>query len=59
MLQDVEAGRPIELDALVSAVREIGQAVAVPTPFTDALLGLTRVFARVRGLYPLIREERP
>jgi 2-dehydropantoate 2-reductase len=52
MLQDVEAGRPVELDALVGAVREIGQAVAVPTPFTDALLGLTRVFARGRGLYP-------
>jgi 2-dehydropantoate 2-reductase len=52
MLQDVEAHRPIELDALVGAVAEIGRAVAVPTPNIDALLGLTRVFARQRGLYP-------
>ncbi|WP_353193813.1 2-dehydropantoate 2-reductase [Pandoraea pnomenusa] len=52
MLQDVEARRPIELDALVSAVREIGQRVNVPTPNIDALLGLTRLFGRVHGLYP-------
>ncbi|HEY2793348.1 MAG TPA: 2-dehydropantoate 2-reductase [Micromonosporaceae bacterium] len=52
MLQDTEAGRPIELDALVSAVREIGEHVAVATPSIDTLLGLTRLAARVRGLYP-------
>lgn len=52
MLQDADAGRSIELDALVTAVRELAQAVDVPTPFTDALLGLTRVAARARGLYP-------
>ncbi|WP_256077561.1 2-dehydropantoate 2-reductase [Massilia sp. YIM B04103] len=52
MLQDVEAGRPIELDGLVTVVREIGQRVGVATPNIDALLGLTRLFARVRGLYP-------
>jgi 2-dehydropantoate 2-reductase len=56
MLQDVEAGRAIELDAIVSAVKEIGArltAPSVPTPHIDALLGLARLFARVRGLYPL------
>jgi 2-dehydropantoate 2-reductase len=52
MLQDVEAHRPIELDALVGSVQEIGAAVGVETPFVDALLGLTRLFARTRGLYP-------
>ncbi|VVE21286.1 2-dehydropantoate 2-reductase [Pandoraea eparura] len=52
MLQDVEAHRPIELDALVSVVREIGQRVSVATPNIDALLGLTRLFGRVHGLYP-------
>jgi 2-dehydropantoate 2-reductase len=52
MLQDVDQGRAIELDALVAAVREIGEAVGLPTPDTDALMGLTRLFARVRGLYP-------
>jgi 2-dehydropantoate 2-reductase len=52
MLQDTEAGRPIELDALVTAVQEIGERVGVPTPALDTLLGLTRLGARVRGLYP-------
>jgi len=51
MLQDVEAGKPVELDALVTVVRELGQLTQVPTPFTDALLGLSRLHARVRGLY--------
>ena len=52
MLQDVQAGKPVELDALVSAVRELGQMTGVETPFTDALLGLSRLHARVLGLYP-------
>jgi 2-dehydropantoate 2-reductase len=50
MLQDAEAGRGLELDALVGAVREIGAVVGVPTPAVDALLGLTRLAAQVRGL---------
>ena len=52
MLQDVEAGRAVELNALVASVREIGQQVQVPTPSMDALLGLARLHAQVRGLYP-------
>ena len=52
MLQDVEAGKAVELDALVTAVRELGLLTDVPTPFTDALLGLARLQARVQGLYP-------
>ena len=51
MLQDVQAGKGIELDALVTAVRELGAVTGVATPFTDALLGLTRVFAKQRGIY--------
>jgi len=51
MLQDVEAGRAIELDALVGAVREIAGRVGVATPSIDALFGLTRLFGRVHGLY--------
>ena len=51
MLQDVEAGKPVEIDALVTAVREMGEMTGVPTPFTNALLGLSRLHARVRGLY--------
>jgi 2-dehydropantoate 2-reductase len=51
MLQDVEAGKPVELDALVTVVKELGQLTRVPTPFIDALLGLARLHAKVRGLY--------
>ena len=55
MLQDVEAGRTIELDALVGAVHEIGQRLGMATSNVDALLGLTRLFGRVHGLYPEAR----
>ena len=51
MLQDVEAGKAVELDALVTVVKELGELTRVPTPFTDALLGLARLQARVKGLY--------
>lgn len=51
MLQDVEAGKPVEIDALVTVVKEMGELTGVPTPFTDALLGLSRLHARVHGLY--------
>jgi 2-dehydropantoate 2-reductase len=52
MLQDVEAGRPVEIDALLSVAREIGQKVGMPTPNLDALLGISRLHARMHGLYP-------
>jgi 2-dehydropantoate 2-reductase len=52
MLQDVEAGKPLEIDALLTAVHEIGASVGEPTPQIDALLGLVRLQARTRGLYP-------
>ena len=52
MQNDVEAGRAIELDALVTVVREIAERLQIATPNIDALLGLTRLFARQRGLYP-------
>lgn len=52
MLQDVQAHKPVELDALVTVVRELGQLTGVPTPFTDALLGLSRLQAQTLNLYP-------
>ena len=52
MLQDVEQGRPLELDTLLGAVRAMGQHLQVPTPSMDALYGLTRLMARTRGIYP-------
>lgn len=51
MLQDAEAGRPLEIDAMVGAVHEIGRHVGLATPNIDALLGLVRLMARERGLY--------
>ncbi len=52
MLQDVEAGRPMELDAVITAVYEIGQRLGQASPNIAALLGLSRLFGRVHGLYP-------
>jgi 2-dehydropantoate 2-reductase len=50
MLQDVEAGRMIELEALVGAPREIGRRAGVPTPNIDTLYAITRLMAESRGL---------
>jgi 2-dehydropantoate 2-reductase len=52
MLQDVDAARPVELDALVTVVRELGRLTGTRTPFTDALLGLARLRTQQLGLYP-------
>jgi 2-dehydropantoate 2-reductase len=49
MLQDARAGRPLELDALTGAVRELGALVGVPTPNVDAIHGLTRLWMSTRG----------
>jgi 2-dehydropantoate 2-reductase len=51
MLQDVEAGRPIELDALLAAPREIAARFATPTPYMDALYGMTRLMGASLGIY--------
>jgi 2-dehydropantoate 2-reductase len=48
MLQDARAGRPLELDALTGAVRELGALVGVPTPNVDAIHGLTRLWMSAR-----------
>jgi 2-dehydropantoate 2-reductase len=50
MLQDVEAHRAIESDALIGAVHEIGRRLNVATPNIDALYGLLRLMAASRGL---------
>ena len=52
MLQDLEAGRTIELDSIVGATHEIGRHFDMATPCIDAILGLTRLMARTHGLYP-------
>jgi 2-dehydropantoate 2-reductase len=50
MLQDVEAGRAIELEALVGAPREIARRVGIATPNIDLLYAMTRLMAESRGL---------
>lgn len=50
MLQDVEAGRPIELEALLGAPREIARREGIPTPALDRLYGVTRLLAEDLGL---------
>jgi 2-dehydropantoate 2-reductase len=50
MLQDVEAGRPIELEALVGAPREIASRLGFATPQLDRIHALTRLLAESRGL---------
>ena len=49
MLQDAEAGRPLEIDALLAAPREIAARVGVPTPNMNALHGLVRLYASTRA----------
>jgi 2-dehydropantoate 2-reductase len=52
MLQDLERGRPMEIDALVTAVAELGDIVGVDTPMLDAVLALVQLRGKVAGLYP-------
>jgi 2-dehydropantoate 2-reductase len=51
MLQDLERGRPMEIDPLVTVVQEMGRLQGVPTPTIDVVLALVQQRARVAGLY--------
>ncbi|HAA93532.1 MAG TPA: oxidoreductase [Rhodospirillaceae bacterium] len=51
MLQDLERGRPMEIDALVGVVQELGQLTETPTPTIDAVLALVKQRARLAGCY--------
>jgi len=51
MLQDFERRRPLEIDALVTAVQELGRLVEVPTPAIDVVLALVQQRARRAGIY--------
>ena len=50
MLQDVDAGRPIELEALLGAPREIATRVGIATPQLDRLYAMTRLMGENLGL---------
>ena len=51
MLQDLERHRSMEIDALVTAVQELGRLTDVPTPTIDILLALVQERGRQAGLY--------
>jgi len=59
MLQDVDKGRALEIDALVTAVQEMGRVAEVPTPTIDIVLGLVQQMGRSLGLYPTFPEKTP
>jgi hypothetical protein len=52
MLQDLEAGRPLETDALIGSVVEIAEALGIPTPSIRAVDAAVRLLAATRGLGP-------
>ena len=58
MLQDLEAAKAMEIDALVTAVQEMGTIVGARTPSLDAVLALVQQLGRTQGLYPTYPEER-
>jgi 2-dehydropantoate 2-reductase len=58
MLQDLERGRPLEIDALVTAVQELGQLTGIPTPVVDAVLALVQARGRAAGLYVPLGSSR-
>ncbi len=51
MLQDLERGRPMEIDALLTAVQEMGSLVGIATPTIDTVLALVQLRGRVAGSY--------
>ena len=51
MLQDLDQGRPMEIDALVGSVKELGRVTDTPTPTIDTVLSLVALRGRIAGLY--------
>lgn len=51
MLQDLDQGRPMEIDALVGSVKELGRVTDTPTPTIDTVLALIALRAKTAGLY--------
>ena len=56
MLQDLDKGRLLELDALLAAVQEMGRIVDLDTPYIDTVLALTQQMGRIAGVYPTFPE---
>ncbi len=51
MLQDLEAGKPLEIDGLLAGTLEIAAKAGVQAPYTESLYGLIRARARATGQY--------
>jgi 2-dehydropantoate 2-reductase len=51
MLQDLERGRPLEIDPLVTVVQEMGRLTGIPTPALDAVAALVAQRGKIAGLY--------
>lgn len=51
MLQDLERGKPMEIDAVLTVVQEMGRLVGVETPTIDVVLPLAQQRARIAGCY--------
>ena len=51
MLQDMEAGKALEIDGLLTGTLEVARKAGVPAPFTESLLGLARLRAGTTGQY--------
>lgn len=51
MLQDLDAGRSMEIDALVTVVQEFGRLTNLPCPTIDTVLALVQQRARLAGCY--------
>ncbi|MDA0846597.1 MAG: 2-dehydropantoate 2-reductase [Proteobacteria bacterium] len=47
MLQDIEAGRSVEIDALVGAVSELGRLTEIPTPHINSVFALVKLLEKV------------
>ncbi len=53
MLQDLEAGKPLELDAIVTAVVELAGLAGVPAPRLEAVHAATQLAALRRDRAPI------
>src|SRR5690606_18715951 len=58
-LQDLEAGRPLEIDAIAGAVSQLGRIYGVATPDIDAVYGMLKLLATSLGLTPVARAASP
>lgn len=52
MLQDLDAGRPMEIDALIGSVQELGRVTKTPTPTINTVLALIQLRGKTAGSYP-------